>query len=150
MSHFFLTLNYWHWFGLAVIMFIIEILTGTGFLLWMGISAVLVGMVALLFSSMLASTQCIIFSLVAILSALVWRLYLHYYPIKTDKPMLNRRAEQYVGQLFTLKLSTINQMGSIQVDDTIWRLKFDKELPAGTTVKIIGTEGVILLAEQIK
>lgn len=149
MKDLFLHINSWHWLGLGAILFIIEVLTGTGFLLWIGISSVFVGSLLFLFGAMTVGVQFIIFATVAILVALFWRFYLFYHPIKTDKPTLNRRSEQYVGREFTLLSPIVNGMGQIHVDDSIWRVKCDKNLPAGTQVRIIGADGVLLLAEQL-
>ena len=148
MSAFFLNISCWHWIGLAGILFIIEILTGTGFLLWLGISATLTGVVLLVFSSIAITTQLLIFAALSILIALGWKQYLHYYPIRTDRPRLNKRAEQYIDREFTLETSIINGQGTVRVDDTIWQVRCNEKLTAGSSIRIIGAEGVILIAKQ--
>lgn len=148
MSTFFVTMSYWHWIGLAAILFIIEMLTGTGFLLWLGISATLTGVVLLVFSSIALTTQLFIFAALAILIALSWKQYLHYYPIRTDRPRLNKRAEQYIDREFTLETSIINGQGTVRVDDTIWQVRCNEKLSTGTSIRIIGAEGAILIAKQ--
>ena len=142
--------NSWYWFGFAVLLFIIEMLTGTGFLLWMGVSAIIVSLLLWVAHSISIEWQLIIFSLISILTALGWRIYLHYFPTKTDQPTLNRRAEQYIGRTFTLEYPVVNGMGRIHVDDSMWRLRCDEDFPEGTHVSIIGADGVILLASRQK
>lgn len=147
MRNLLLNIAYWHWIGFAAITFIIEVITGTGFLLWIGISATVVGLLLFVFPFISIGIQLIIFAVLAILSAIFWRLYLNFHPIKSDEPRLNRRAEQYIGRVFTLKTPIVNGLGTIHVDDSMWRVRCSKDLPAGTKIHITDTDGVILLCE---
>ena len=148
MGNFLLNISHWQWLGLAAILFIVEVLTGTGFLLCLGISASLVGVLLWVFSTIEATAQLFIFAIFSIITALGWKLYLHFPPMKTDSPKLNKRAEQYVDREFTLKTSIVNGYGAVHVDDTIWQVKCDEKLMADTSIRIIGTEGVILVAKK--
>lgn len=147
MNNFISHFTAWHWLGFAILLFIIEILTGTGFLLWTGIAATILSLL-LLVVDINISAQLIIFSIISILAALSWQIYLYYYPTKTDKPKLNKRAEQYIGRVFTLEFPIVNGMGRIHVDDSMWRLRSDEDLPIGTNVYISGADGVILIAKH--
>lgn len=139
-------LVFWYWFGLAAVLLILELLTGSGFLLWMGISAGLMGCMLFFFPAVSPMLQLLTFAVVAILTAVFWKKYLKKYPIRTDRPTLNRRGEQYIGRLFTLEAPVVNGMGVVHVDDTTWRIRCT-DLPAGSRIKIIGVDGVILIAE---
>ena len=138
----------WHWVSVGALTFIVEILTGTGFLLWLGISAILVGLLFWVFPSMSISIQFIVFAALALLSALCWRIYLYYRPIKTDEPTLNRRAEQYIGRVVTLQAPIVNGKGVAHVDDTVWPVRCANDLPQGASVRIMGVEGTILVVED--
>lgn len=139
-------LLYWHWLGFAAALLIFEVLTGSGFLLWVGISAAIVGGLVFIFPALSWAVQLLTFAILAILIAVLWRIYLKAYPIKTDRPTLNRRGEQYLNRVFTLDKPVVNGMGVVHVDDTSWRIHCI-DLPAGARVKIVGVNGVILLAE---
>lgn len=147
MRELFPNLLYWHWVGVASVTLIIEVLTGTGFLLWVGISAVIVAAIVFFMPDLIIGIQILLFALFSLISGFAWKLYLHYHPIKTDKPDLNRRGEQYIGRVFTLQHAIINGMGTIHVDDTIWRVHCAKDLLAHSRIKITGVDGVILFAE---
>lgn len=67
----------------------------------------------------------------------------------TDQPTLNRRGEQYVGRSFTLTEPIINNNGVIRVDDSTWRIN-GADLPAGSTIKVVGVQGVILQVEMFE
>lgn len=145
-----LLITYWHWLGLAATLFIIEVLTGTGFLLWLGLSALLMVFLLFIYPLMGLTTQLFIFALFSIITALGWKLYLYFYPIRTDRPRLNKRAEQYIGQAFTLETPIINGKGTVRIGDSIWQVKCHENLAAGTSIRIIDAEGVILVAKNMK
>ena len=149
MDELFHTFGSWHWIGLAAIAFLIEILSSTGFLLWVGISSILVAILLLLFHSLTLGVQLLIFSILSILTALLWKMYLLYHPIHSADPTLNRRAEQYIGREFTLQGPIINGMSKIRVDDSMWLVKCNEVLSDGAHVRVIGADGVVLLIEGI-
>ena len=43
-----------------------------------------------------------------------------------DRPFLNRRAEGYVGRIFTLDKPIVDGIGTIRIDDTVWRVSGPK------------------------
>ncbi len=137
----------WHWLGIAVLLLIFEVLVSGGFLLWIGISALMVSLLSWLLP-LSWTLQMMLFSACAVLTSFGWWLYLQKRPIKTNDPKLNRRAEQYVGRRFELIQPVKNGRGKIHVDDSTWTVKCDQDLPEGTTVKIIRAEGTILIAEK--
>ena len=147
MDHLLANMFYWHWIGLAAILFILEVLTGTGLVLWTGISALMLGLMVFAIPTMTMGVQWITFAVLSLLSAICWNWYLRYRPIKTDDPSLNRRANQYIGRVFTLESATVNGMGTLHVDDTMWRIQSAEDLPAGMLIRIKGADGVILIAE---
>jgi membrane protein implicated in regulation of membrane protease activity len=149
MLNLFEQLVFWHWLLLAAVLLIVELTTGSGFLFWMGISSAIIGFLVWIFPDISWATQVLGFAVLAILTAVIWWLYLKRHPIKTDKPSLNRRGQQYVGRIFTLDAPVVNGMGSIRVDDSMWRVRCS-DLPAGSRIRITGVDGVILIGEVVK
>lgn len=148
MDHLFTNLNQWFWFGLAVILMILE-LTGTaGFLLWTGIAAAIVGAMVWLFPAMYWPFQWLIFACAAILAGVLWWLHLKKSPIKTDKPTLNRRSEQYVGRIFTLQEPINNGRGKLTIDGSPWRIQ-GPDTASGAQVKVVRADGVILVVIKL-
>ena len=94
-------LNHWHWWIFAVILLVLEILTPGTFFMWMGISAVVVGLLMLIVP-IGWETQFLLFAIFSVVSIAVGRVYIKRRPIETDRPNLNRRGAQYVGRTFTL------------------------------------------------
>jgi len=142
-------LNYWHWLGLGLILLILEILIASGgFLLWIGLAAVITAGIAWLAPNLFWGVQILIFAVAGIICLVGWWSYLQRNPIRTDQPKLNRRGEQYIGRIFTLETAIENGRGTIHVDDSTWRVT-GHDLPVGTKVKVIATDGVILQVEQV-
>jgi inner membrane protein len=135
--------TYWHWWVLGVVLIILEIISPAVFFLWMGISAGMVGVLVLLFPSMGWELQMLLFAVFSVASIVFWRNYLKTHPTESDQPKLNRRGEQYVGRLFTLKEPVVNGFGKIRVDDSTWKIA-GADCPAGTKVRVTGVDGVIL------
>ena len=61
----------------------------------------------------------------------------------SEQPLLNRRAEQYVGRVFTLQEPIVNGRGRLRVDDTVWRVE-GEDCPAGTAVEVTGVDATLL------
>ncbi|WP_321528995.1 NfeD family protein [Sedimenticola selenatireducens] len=136
--------TYWQWWVLAVILIVLEVFSPGAFFLWMAISAGIVGLVMLLMPELGWEIQILVFALFSVISIVAWRLYLLKHPTESDQPRLNRRGEQYIDRIFTLSEPVVNGQGKIKVDDSIWKIRGD-DCPAGSRVKVVGVDGVVLL-----
>ena len=83
------SLGAWNWFILAVLLFLIETLAPGSFMLWLGLSAILVGII----STAVAwpwQPQLIAFAVFAIASVPAWRYFARKVEQPTGSPFLNR------------------------------------------------------------
>ncbi len=141
-------LNEWYWFGLAVVLVIFEVSFGANFfLLWIGLCALIVGILKLAFPMLIWEWQLIVFAVEAITCLVWWNLHLKNVTTVSDQPNLNRRGEQYVGRTITLKEPIVNGRGKVHVDDSFWRVE-GPDMPEGTLVKVVGVDGVVLKVEK--
>lgn len=139
----------WFWLGIAALMIILDVTVGTSFfLLWLGIIAIVMGTVVWIFPTIGWEFQVLLFAVGSITSIVFWRRYLRKHPVETDRPLLNRRSEQYIGRSFTLVEAIVNGRGKIRVDDSTWQVE-GPDLPIGTTVKVISANGIILKVKPI-
>jgi inner membrane protein len=140
-------LSQWDWLALAVILLIAEVLVSGGFLLWIGISAALVGVLVWIYPLVITwGIQMLLFSALAIISSICWWAYLKRNPIATDEPFLNLRSNQYIGRVFELSEPIINGRGKIKSGDSYWTVT-GPDLPVGSKVKVIAADGVVLKVE---
>ncbi|MCW5588794.1 MAG: NfeD family protein [Legionellales bacterium] len=140
-------LSYWHWSGLGAVLLVLELVTGSGFLFWIALSALSTAILTWLIPSMTWPLQLLFFAIFSIVVAVGWWRYLKSNPSYTEDPTLNQRNLQFIGRTFILENPVINGMGSIRVDDSQWRFRCNQDLPAGSKILIVGVDGVFLIAE---
>ena len=136
-------IGHWHWWILAAILIILEVFAPGAFFLWLGISAAVVGGITYISPEIDWEYQLLLFSVLAVVSIVAWRKYFRSTPADTDQPNLNRRGQQYVGRVFTLKEPITDGIGKIRVDDSTWKIRGD-DCVAGTQIEITGVDGTIL------
>ena len=141
-------LEFWHWWVIGAALLGIEIVTGTFALLWMAVSAGVVGIVLFFFPGLAWEGQFLFFAVFAVVFAIGWHQYQkHRGPIETDQPSLNRRGTQYIDRTFTLDAAIENGQGKLRIDDTIWKID-GEDLPEGTKVRVTGVDGTHLKIER--
>lgn len=140
--------DFWHWWIVAVVLVIIEMLAPTFFALWLAVAAFITGVTLFLIPEMQWEYQVFLFAVLAVLSIIAWRYYYSKNPIKTDEPLLNRRGEQYVGRVITLKDPIVDGQGKVKVDDSTWKIE-GEDCPAGTKIKIISLNNVVFNVEVV-
>ena len=141
-------LDYWHWWALGLALVIVELAAPGVFFLWLGIAAGVVGFLVLVVPDLSWQVQVFAFAVLSMASVAIGRWLIKRYPIHTDEPRLNRRGEQYVGRVFTLDQPIVNRQGKIGVDDSTWKIE-GKDCPAGTNVRVVGVDGVVLKVERV-
>lgn len=134
----------WYWFILAATLITIELTVGTSFfVLWLGISAAVTGLVELLYPTLALEYQFFLFTTVSITCLVLWAIRLKKVA-PADTLRLNRRSEQYIGRSVVLLEPITNGRGRIHIDDSFWRIQ-GPDLPAGATVQITGANGAVLI-----
>lgn len=141
-------LNYWQWWVIAIIFIIAEVFAPGAFMLWLGIAAGVVGVIMAIFPSTGWELQYTLFAVISVSSILAWKKMQQKHPQETDQPALNMRGHQYVNRVFTLDEPVVNGLGKIKVDDSTWKIE-GEDCPAGTRVKVVGVDGVILKIEHV-
>jgi membrane protein implicated in regulation of membrane protease activity len=138
-------LGSWIWFVLAAVFLVLELLAPGVFMLWLGIAAILIGVISLA-TVMSWQAQLIAFAVLSIACIPAWRYFARKVERPADRPYLNRRAEGYVGRVFTLDKPIVDGVGTIRIEDTVWRVS-GPNLPAGSRVKVARADGADLDVE---
>jgi membrane protein implicated in regulation of membrane protease activity len=139
------SLGTWNWFILAAVLLLLEMFAPGAFMLWLGLSAILVGVISV-GVDWSWPTQIIAFAVFAVALIPVWRRFARRVEPPSQSPFLNRRADGYVGREFTLDKPIVNGVGTIRIDDTVWRVT-GPDCPAGSRVKIARADGANLAVE---
>ena len=115
------SLGAWNWFIAAAVFLFIEVLAPGVFMLWLGLSAILVGIISVAVAWSWQA-QLIAFAFFALISVPAWRHFARKVEAAPDNPFLNRRTAAYVGRVFTLEKPIADGVGAVRIDDTVWRV----------------------------
>ena len=137
----------WAWIVAGLVLLALELIVPGGFLLWMGISGIITGLVTL-FWAIGWPLQWLIFGVLSLVSIVLWLRWARSRPAPSDRPYLNRRAEQFVGQEAVLEQAIQQGFGRVVLGDTVWRVS-GADLPAGQRVRIVGSNGAVLKVEAV-
>jgi membrane protein implicated in regulation of membrane protease activity len=137
----------WNWFIAGGILLAIEVIAPGTFMLWLGLSALAVGVISLAVDWPWQA-QFVAFAIFAIASIPIWRRVGRKVEPPVDQPFLNRRSEGFVGQVFTLDKPIVNGNGTVRIGDTLWRVT-GPDAPAGHRVKVTRADGPTLVVEPI-
>jgi membrane protein implicated in regulation of membrane protease activity len=121
----------------------LEVAAPGTFFLWLAMAAGAVGLIVLILPDLYWQIQVLLFAVAGVAAVAAWRLYARRLPQTSDDPTLNRRGEQYVGQVFHLTEPITDGRGRMKVADTMWGVA-GPDLPAGTKVRVVGVEGTVL------
>jgi membrane protein implicated in regulation of membrane protease activity len=135
----------WIWFVVAAVFLLLELTVPGVFMLWLGLAAIMIGVISLS-ADLSWQAQLIVFAVLSIACIPAWRYFAHKVERPVDRPYLNRRAEGYVGRVFTLEKPIVDGVGTIRIEDTVWRVN-GPDLPAGSRVKVARADGAELAVE---
>lgn len=139
----------WAWFILGAVLLVMEIVTpGTSVLWWLGVSAILVGLLGLTIE-LAWQVELIAFALLAMMSALAWWWFGGRPKGAIDQSFLNRRADSFVGRVFIVETPISDGSGTVRIDDTVWRVR-GPDCPAGSQVKVARVDGALLVVEAVE
>lgn len=135
------------WLTFAVVLLVLELLTGgTTFLLWPAAAAFAVTLLDLVLP-MNWQAQWSVFAVLTLALLWVGQVYIRPRMKGGDKEHLNERGDRMVGQTAEVRAKFVNGQGRVRVDDTTWeaRSKDESNLAAGAKVVIEAVDGVTLI-----
>ena len=144
LAHLYATQGLWIWMALAALLLAVEILTGTGWLLWATGSAVVVGLaVGLLGLS--APWAILLYAALTIISTLLARRYLPR-SVTAVEGDINDNVGRLVGHRGSAAAPFVRGVGRVFIDGKEWAAELDtgEALEAGAPVEIVGVEGARL------
>ena len=143
MSEMFSTLGTWNWLIFGVLLMALELLAPGVFLFWLGLAALLVGLLSFAIEPSW-QTQLLMFAVFAAAAVPAWRrLAKSEGSVSKSNPFLNKRTEALIGRVFTLEKPIVDGAVTVRIDDTVWRVA-GPDAPAGSRVKIVQADGASL------
>lgn len=139
--------NTWIWLAFGILFSILEyLITTSGFLILLGVIAIIISCLLWLFPTLLWPYQLLIFSVTGIIGSVSWWTYLLRYPTATK---LRQQLGSYENRVFTLDEPIIHGKGVLPIDDMIWLIT-GPDLPIGTKVRIISIKNSILRVHKVE
>ncbi|PKR53638.1 NfeD family protein [Thalassospira marina] len=148
-------MTYWHWWSLAAILLVLEVMAPGVFFLWLAFAAAVTGFAKLLVVTMGIEIQLLVFALCGIVATFAGRRWLVRKPGETsddadsDAPGLNQREAQLRGRVITLAEDVTGGETRVMLDGTTWRLQVAGPLLAGQQVRITAIKGTVLQGEAV-
>jgi membrane protein implicated in regulation of membrane protease activity len=139
---------YWYWAVFGAVLAVIEVAVPAMVCIWLAAAALGVAAISWRYPGLAWEHQALIFAVLAMASVALGRTAFAHTQASVSDRHLNRRGESYIGRMFTLDGAIIDGRGRLRVDDTVW-LVAGPDLPAGTRVRVTGTENTLLRVEPI-
>lgn len=141
------SLGAWTWILLGVALIAVELLAPGVFFLWLGLAALVTGVIDGVFDlSWQAST--LLFAGLSVAAVIGGRAVSRPQVQSGEDGLLNRRGDALVGHVFTLEAPIQGGEGRVRVDDSSWRI-IGPDLPAGAQVRVTRVDGVALVVERL-
>lgn len=139
---------FWHWWALAALLLLIELLAPGLYFLWLALSALLTGTLLLVVTTQGIYAQLATFSLLSVVGILLARRLLKKPPLDGDPARLNQRMAGYIGRIVRLDQPIIDGRGRLHLDGSIWNIT-GADYPPHTLVRIVSVDGITLKVEAV-
>lgn len=134
----------WVWGAIGLILLAAEMATGTFYVLWFGIAALIVAILAWLMPEISISMQLILFAIISIGTLFIWRTY--YRKIETHSRVGQAQGEE-IGRVGTI-IESVNasQNGRIQFAQGVmgsreWVAVANESIEVGRQAVVVAVEG---------
>jgi membrane protein implicated in regulation of membrane protease activity len=141
-------IQFWHWWALGGVLGVLEILAPGFVLIWLGLAALIVGALLLVWPEMPFAIQLLAYAGIAVVSVFIWFYWVKKKPVESDRPNLNRRTEQLIGRRAPVVEPIVNGRGRIKLGDGTWAVT-GPDMPAGHMVEVVGADGTLLEVRQV-
>ncbi|WP_372749903.1 NfeD family protein [Litorivivens sp.] len=144
------TIAYWHWLVLGLILIALEIFTAGFVLLWLGISALVVGVLAY-FLNLSVSTELLIWTALSVAELFIWFRFIQ--PRFRDKTLSGMSKEAVVGQVGLVIQANVGERGRLRFSMPLlgsdeWPFICTETLSVGDRVSVTDVSGNTLVVAR--
>lgn len=141
----FLANSHWYWLVGGLGLLALELLVPGVYLVWVGLAALLTGLLAFVvpLPAELAS-----FAVFTVGATLLGRRWYRDHPIVTSDPLLNDRAARLVGEIVTVVEAVDGGSGRVKVGDGVWSAR-GAAAAEGARVRVVDYDGQMLIVESL-
>ncbi len=138
----------WHWLALGILLLLLEIFGVGGILIGVGAGAIIVALVVSLVE-ISWQTQFMLFGLLSLVATIVFWRFFRVKHSENETGKLNNRMAQLVGMRASLLIEIKAGRGKIQIQDALWAVSCNEDLPVGTMVEVTGYDEALLTVVPI-
>lgn len=137
------------WLIVGVLLLVIEVFTGTTYILWIAVAALIVGLITFVLP-LGWEMQFLLFSILSAILLVIGHTYVRP-KMKGGEPSdLNDRARSMVGMRVKAVADFDTGLGRVQVGDTQWRASIvDGNPAAGAELRVMSVKGTTLQVEVV-
>ncbi len=139
---------HWFWLSIGLVLGVIEMLAPGFFLMWLGLAAIIVGLIALAVPTISLPMQVALFAILSILTVYAGKKFLKDNPIETEDPALNDRSARLKGEIVTVVEAIADGRGRVKLGDSEWNVR-GTDAPVGAKVRVTGADGAVLVVETV-
>ena len=129
---------HWVWLTIGVLLAGLEMLAPGVYLIWLGIAAIVTGVLTGLLHLSLP-VQVIDFVFLSLICAYSARRLLTDSPIASVDPLMNRRMARMVGATAVVVQAIEHGRGRVHLGDSEWNVR-GPDAPAGACMRVVGIE----------
>lgn len=142
------SLTGWHWLAFGIAVLLLETLGIGGILIGAGGGAILLALV-LAFVDMSWQWQLVLFGVFSMIgTGIFWRFF-RVKPADNATSKLNNRRAQLIGMRASLLHAVQSGRGKVQIQDALWTVSCEEDLPQGTLVEVVGYDDSALHVKKI-
>ncbi|MFY2763546.1 NfeD family protein [Arenimonas sp. MALMAid1274] len=134
------------WACLSLVLIALEAMAPGVFMLWLGFAAAAVFAI-LLFMPLPVIGQALAFIGLSFVSIFLYMKFFRGEEKESDQPLLNRRGEQLVGQVYVLDQAIVDGRGRLKIGDAFWAAE-GPDLPQGTRVRVVAARSMSLQVQR--
>ena len=142
------SLTGWHWLAFGIALLLLETLGVGGILIGAGCGAIALALV-LAFVDIAWQWQLVLFGLFAMVgTGIFWRFF-RVKPAENATSKLNNRRAQLIGMRASLLSPVRSGRGKVQIQDALWTVTCEEDLPQGTLVEVVGYDDNALHVKKV-
>jgi len=142
-------MSHWVWISFGCLLLISELLGTAGYLLWLGISAICIG-IGLSITPIAWQWQWSLFAILSVATTVLWWFIQHKKDkIHTQKSTLNQRSKSLVGQKQQIMQDIPAGKSRLHIGDGTWPVIAETIIPAGRQIEITRVDGIMLYIRKV-
>lgn len=138
--------SHWLWLVGGLVLLSAEMIAPGVYLLWIGLAALLTGLLAF---ALPLPAELGAFALLSVAATYLGRGWYRSHPVTSSDPLLNDRSARLIGEIVTVVEAVDDGRGRVTVGDGIWSARGGPAEP-GARVRIIGADGQCLIVEPLE